>query len=90
MLPKIYILDNSVRNNEAHSLLRYLGQVSRETKQGYLWILDCFWNSDIPKVEVESPNLRDSTDIIVNKGSERMGRAIDAADAEESKLGIGW
>jgi len=39
---------------------------------------------------VSSPNERCSTDNIVNKGSKRMGGTIDAAEAEESKLGFSW
>lgn len=37
---------------------------------------------------VNSPNQRCSTDNIVNKGSEHLGRVIDATDVEESKLGF--
>ena len=37
---------------------------------------------------MSSPNQRYSTGNIVNKGSEHLGGTIDAADAEESKLGI--
>ena len=63
--------------------------VGRKTKQGYLWILVRIKNSDVEMKRRELPNERCSTGVIVNKSSKRVGGAIDAADAEESKLGLG-
>ena len=60
------------------------------TKEGYLWIVDCSITSDVYREEVENPNQRRSTIIIVRKGRIRIGGAIDAPDGEESKLGVAW
>ena len=52
--------------------------------------MDCYISSDTCIGEVENPNQRRSTIIIVRKGRIRIGGAIDAPDGEESKLGIMW
>ena len=49
--------------------------------------MDCYISSDTCVGEVENPNQRRSTIIIVRKGRIRIGGAIDAPDGEESLLG---
>ena len=46
--------------------------------------MDCYISSDTYIGEVENPNQRRSTIIIVRKGRIRIGGAIDASEGEES------
>lgn len=46
--------------------------------------MDCYISSDTYIGEVENPNQRRSTIIIVRKGRIRIGGAIDAPEGEES------
>ena len=70
--------------------LRYTEKGRQKTKDGYVWILVRSQNGDIREKRRELPNERCSTVVIASKGGKRMDGAIDAADAEESKLGFSW